>query len=261
LRKMHNFLHITMTPQTTKMKNSFNSRILRELCLALNSVRSDPSVRLVLVTSNGHWSQGVDLPSLHHHNAEQRHNRAHNLATAIKEISKLLVSFPKPVIAGVTGRAVGLGVTLLPLFDMVFASDGAELWLPYGKIGQVPEGGATYTFPNLLGKLQAGRLFMGHKLTASEAMGLGLVSEVLFKASFVETLLPKVALLATQNAQFMEATKALTSGSLLPRVALAVDAEGAALVRQWTQPQWDLLSKAFLESQRPCMQRPVPVSL
>ena len=66
----------------------------------------------------------------------------------------MLVQFPKPIIAGVNGNAMGLGVTMLPLFDMVFASDSAEFYLPYSKLGQVPEGGATYTFPSLLGKLQ-----------------------------------------------------------------------------------------------------------
>lgn len=49
---------------------------------------------------------------------------------------------------------MGLGVTMLPLFDMVIANDKAEFCLPYAKLGQVPEGGATYTFPNLCGKLQ-----------------------------------------------------------------------------------------------------------
>lgn len=66
----------------------------------------------------------------------------------------MLVQFPKPIVAGVNGNAMGLGVTMLPLFDMVIANDKAEFFLPYTALGQVPEGGATYTFPNLFGKLQ-----------------------------------------------------------------------------------------------------------
>lgn len=71
-----------------------------------------------------------------------------------RDFLKALVQFPKPIIAGVNGNAMGLGVTMLPLFDMVIANDKAEFYLPYAKLGQVPEGGATYTFPNLCGKLQ-----------------------------------------------------------------------------------------------------------
>lgn len=71
-----------------------------------------------------------------------------------RDFLKALVQFPKPIVAGVNGNAMGLGVTMLPLFDMVIANDKAEFYLPYAKLGQVPEGGATYTFPSILGKLQ-----------------------------------------------------------------------------------------------------------
>lgn len=78
-----------------------------------------------------------------------------------RDFLKALVQFPKPIIAGVNGNAMGLGVTMLPLFDMVIANDKAEFCLPYAKLGQVPEGGATYTFPNLFGKLQVCKLICG----------------------------------------------------------------------------------------------------
>ncbi|KAF2366548.1 Crotonase superfamily [Trinorchestia longiramus] len=202
IRKMNNFAHIIMAPVTTKIKNSLNSRVLRELCDVLSAIRGDSSVRLVLITSNGSsFCQGVDLTCLHHSNPDTVNEHAHNLARAIKEFLRLLVQFPKPIIAGVNGNAMGLGVTMLPLFDMVYASDNAEFYLPYSKLGQVPEGGATYTFPTLFGKLQATRLFMGHKFSAHEGVTFGLVSEVLWPANFNEALLPKVALLATQSAQ------------------------------------------------------------
>ena len=71
-----------------------------------------------------------------------------------REFLRTLVQFPKILIAGVNGDTMGLGVTMLPLFDLVFASDKAEFFLPYSKLGQVPEGGATYTFPYNYGKLQ-----------------------------------------------------------------------------------------------------------
>lgn len=53
--------------------------------------------------------------------------------------------------AGVHGAAVGLGVTMLPFFDMVFASDKATFYTPYAKLGQVPEGAAILTLPHMLG--------------------------------------------------------------------------------------------------------------
>jgi 1,4-dihydroxy-2-naphthoyl-CoA synthase len=68
-----------------------------------------------------------------------------------REFVKSLALFSKPLVAGVHGAAVGLGVTMLPFFDMVFASDKATFYTPYAKIGQIPEGAAVLTLPHMLG--------------------------------------------------------------------------------------------------------------
>jgi hypothetical protein len=70
---------------------------------------------------------------------------------AFREFVKSLALFSKPLVAGVQGAAVGLGVTMLPFFDMVFASDKATFYTPYAKIGQIPEGAAVLTLPHMLG--------------------------------------------------------------------------------------------------------------
>ena len=70
---------------------------------------------------------------------------------AFREFLKGLALFSKPLVAGVHGAAVGLGVTMLPFFDMVFASDKATFYTPYAKLGQVPEGAAILTLPHMLG--------------------------------------------------------------------------------------------------------------
>jgi enoyl-CoA hydratase/carnithine racemase len=64
---------------------------------------------------------------------------------------KALAHFSKPLAAAVHGPAVGLGVTMLPFFDMVFASDKATFYAPYAQLGQVPEGAIALTMPSLLG--------------------------------------------------------------------------------------------------------------
>lgn len=70
-----------------------------------------------------------------------------------------MAHFPKPLVAGVQGAAIGLGVTMLPLFDMVFASDKATFQTPYAQMGQVPEGGATLTLPYMLGHAAVSHIF------------------------------------------------------------------------------------------------------
>ena len=54
----------------------------------------------------------------------------------------------KLLVAGLTGSVVGLGVTILPYFDVVYASDKATFHLPYVQLGQSTEGGLPLTFHN-----------------------------------------------------------------------------------------------------------------
>ncbi|XP_037783953.1 mucin-17-like isoform X3 [Penaeus monodon] len=262
LRKFNNFTQIILSPSTTKMKNALNSRVLRELCEALNILKRDDSVRMVLLTATGStFCQGIDLTALQHPNLETRKKNAENLVRGIKDFLKALVQFPKPIVAGVNGNAMGLGVTMLPLFDMVIANDKAEFYLPYAKLGQVPEGGATYTFPSILGKLQSTQLFLGHKVTAAKAQEMGLASESIWPATYQQELIPKVALLASQSAQSMEATKALMNHHLVTKLELSLESECRLLLQQWTSPHFTHLCKRFLESHHVQLQKPVNLPL
>lgn len=69
----------------------------------------------------------------------------------LRDFTKALITFPKPVIAVVNGPAVGLGMAMLPLCDIVYASDKATFYLPYSALSQTPEGCASYTLPQSVG--------------------------------------------------------------------------------------------------------------
>ena len=62
-----------------------------------------------------------------------------------------LIDFPKPIIAAVNGPAVGMGVTTLPLCDVVYASSDSTFVTPFSRIGLVPEACSSYTFPVIMG--------------------------------------------------------------------------------------------------------------
>ena len=64
---------------------------------------------------------------------------------------KTMISFPKPVVAAVNGCALGLGTSILPLCDIVYASDKATFSCPYGRLGHTPEGCGSYTLPQVIG--------------------------------------------------------------------------------------------------------------
>lgn len=91
-----------------------------------------------------------------------------------------LLDCDKPVVAAVTGAAIGIGMTMLLHCDFVYVSDEARLAMPFVGLGLVPEFGASLLVPQRLGPVRAAeKLLLGDPFTGSEAAELGLANAVL----------------------------------------------------------------------------------
>ncbi|XP_046396986.1 uncharacterized protein LOC124163918 isoform X2 [Ischnura elegans] len=250
LRRHENFVQLILTPCSTKMKNSLNVQVLHEFRDALQQLRRDECCRVVLVTSTGSsFCQGLDLHSLLHTNIERRKKAALELSEALKEFLRVLAMFNKPIVAGVHGATVGLGVTMLPFFDVVYASDKATFHAPYARLGQIPEGAAVLTLPLMLGNAVTSELLFGsRKLTASEALHYGLVTRVFWPDTFQEELIPNITAMATQSSQSMQAMKALLRLNLRVKLEATLDSESSLLVQHWCSPECQRNFRRFLET-------------
>ena len=249
LKRFNNFVHLILNSGTTKMKNSLNSGTLIELCDALDFLQNDDETKIILFTGVGSiFCQGVDITDLAQANDYIRQSSGENLIRAMKRFLTTVISYPKLIVAGVNGTAIGLGVTMLPLFDMVIASDKAEFYLPYFQLEQVPEGGATYTFPDIFGKQVSNRLFLGKKISAQEAKNIGLITEIIWPSLFLETLLPKVAMLSLQPSQSIEATKALVNHYSKTKLLISIESECNSILNQWSSSKFLVLCNRLLDS-------------
>lgn len=250
LRRYNGLVQIIMNPASTKMKNALNLQVLRELRGALSQMKRDDSCRAVLLTSTGGlFCQGVDLHCVLLSNIERRKAVAQEFAFAIKDFIRTLAHFNKPLIAGVNGAAVGLGVTMLPFFDMVIASDKATFYTPYAKLGQVPEGGATMTFQYMFGNCLTSELLFGcRRITASEALHFGLVTRILWPDRFQEELIPIVRGVSAQSTQAMEATKALLRHGLRTKLEASLESEVHLLVQHWCTTECQNNIRNFLDA-------------
>lgn len=257
VRRYDNIVHVILAPVSTKMSCALNIQVLRELRDALQQVRKDDQCKVVLLTSSGSiFCQGIDLSALVHNNNEKRKAAAFEMSLALKDFLKCIAHFPKPLIAGVQGSAVGLGVTMLPLFDMVFASDKATFQTPYAQLGQVPEGGATLTLPHLLGHTATSELLLNcRKMTSNEALQCGLVTRVLWPDRFMEELIPIIKKIAQQSAQSMEATKALLRHGLRSKFDAALESETHLLVTHWTSKECQTSYQSWMDNGEVCLQR------
>ncbi|OBS56943.1 hypothetical protein A6R68_11932, partial [Neotoma lepida] len=127
---------------------------------------------------------GNDLSILINANSEIQ-DVAIKCAMAMRELISSFIDFPKPLVAVVNGPAVGIAVTLLGLFDAVYASEKAMFYIPFSQLGQSPEACSSYTFPKMMGPTKATEMLLfGKKLTAREAWAQGLVTEVFPESTF-----------------------------------------------------------------------------
>jgi len=144
---------------------------------ALESLAGDRAVRAVILTGAGRaFCAGQDL-------AERDEPDAAPLEVEVRErynpIIRALRSMGQPVIAAVNGVAAGAGASLAFACDLRIAAEGARFVLAFGRIGLVPDSGATWFLPRLVGPAKAAELaLVGDQVDAAEALRLGLVSRV-----------------------------------------------------------------------------------
>jgi len=97
-------------------------------------------------------------------------------------------------VALINGPAIGIGVTVLGMFDLVYASDKATFMTPFGRLSLVPEACSTYTFPRLMGHTRAMEvLLFNRKLSADVAHQYGLVTDVFPHARFASETAARLA--------------------------------------------------------------------
>jgi len=167
---------ITLTRPTKK--NALTNKMYVALTDALNSGSADPNTNIIVLTGTGdYFCSGNDLGNF------SNVTDVKAMAEAGRKILQLYIGAyidcKKPLIALLNGPAVGIGVTILGLCDIVYASDKATMTTPFSALGQSPEGCSSYIFPRVMGYAKASELlFFNSKITAKEGEACGLITKV-----------------------------------------------------------------------------------
>ncbi|KAM4705449.1 enoyl-CoA delta isomerase 2-like [Rhinophrynus dorsalis] len=166
-------------------KNAINTQMYNEIVQALDEAGKDESVLTVLTGNGDYFCSGNDLNNFTNIPPDGKEKMAKDAAVLLQAFVSKFIDFPKPLIGVLNGPATGISVTILGLFDLVYATDRATLHTPFSQLGQSPEGCSSYTFPRIMGLAKATEvLLFNKKLTAHEACSLGLVTEVFPDHSF-----------------------------------------------------------------------------
>lgn len=154
--------------------NAIDAATSRTLGDAFAAFRDDPDARVAIVTGTGRkfFSAGWDLKAAA--GGEVQDYGIGGFAGLTE-----LFDLHKPVIAAVNGMAVGGAFELVLACDLIVAADHAEFFLPEAKIGIIPDAGGVIRLPRRLPRpIAMEMLLTGRRLTAAEALGLGLVNRV-----------------------------------------------------------------------------------
>ena len=166
---------LTITLNRPDVLNAFNKAMHDALGAALKEAR-DPDVRAVVLTGAGRgFCVGQDLGEFR----EAPGDIGDRLRATYHPNLLAIRALEKPVIAAVNGPAAGAGMSFACACDLRIAADSASFVPAFINIGLVPDSGGTFFVTRILGYSRAFEwLASGRKLTAAEAHGWGLVSEV-----------------------------------------------------------------------------------
>jgi enoyl-CoA hydratase/carnithine racemase len=159
-------------------KNALTVAMYQAMADALNAAQADAAVRAVLITGQpGIFTSGNDIEDFM---SRPPGSGSNSETPPVFQFMKALVGIDKPVVAAVTGAAIGIGTTMLLHCDLVYVSDEARLAMPFVSLGLVPEFASSLVVPRLIGHVKAAeKLMLGDPFTPEEAVEARIANAVL----------------------------------------------------------------------------------
>jgi enoyl-CoA hydratase/carnithine racemase len=156
--------------------NALNGQVQREIGAAAEQVSADPEVHAVILYGGGRiFAAGADVKEM----SEASQAEIMDLAAGIQNAFKAVARIPKPVVAAITGYALGGGLELALCADFRVLGEGAQIGQPEILLGIIPGAGGTQRLPRLIGVSKAKDLvYSGRFVNATEALAIGLADMV-----------------------------------------------------------------------------------
>lgn len=228
-------------------KNALTSAMYAALVDAFQAGDLDESIQAhAVLGANGIFCAGNDIADFLSYA-----NSGGMPLEAILAFLSVLPRIGKPVIAGVDGPAVGIGVTMLMHFDLVYASPNAVFSTPFLDLGLVPEAASSLLMPRVMGDKRAFEmLVLGEPFTAERAREAGLINGIVPAGMLEESVLKAAQRLARKPPEALRIARSLVRGD--PSGIVARTEEEAKLFRErLSSPEAVEAFRAFLEKRPP----------
>ncbi|KAL2069905.1 hypothetical protein VTL71DRAFT_14584 [Oculimacula yallundae] len=157
-------------------RNALSQKTINSLVAAIEMVERDNKIRVAILTGSrtaGPFSAGADLGELQHISTSEAYRIGY-----LKDLSDAVTSMRKPIIASVSGFALGGGFELAMMCDIIYAAEDCKFGLPELTVGTIPGAGGTQRLTRVLGKQKAMHMILtSSTMTGKELELLGLVAQ------------------------------------------------------------------------------------
>jgi len=227
-------------------KNALTQAMYTAMADALTAATADPAVRAVLITGQpGIFTSGNDLEDF-----MQRPPQGEN--SPVFNFMRALLDCDKPVVAAVTGGAVGIGTTLLLHCDLVYVSDEARLAMPFVSLGLVPEYASSLIVPQLMGHVKAAeKLMLGEPFTGSDAVDCGIANAVLPAGEVVNHARRMAERFNSLPPGAVRDTKRLMRAAQKDQIGVVMATEGEIFKSRLRSPEAQEAFQAFFQKRKP----------
>ncbi|MBI3730184.1 MAG: enoyl-CoA hydratase [Burkholderiales bacterium] len=241
---------LTINFNRPEKKNAITQAMYQAMADALRDAEADVAVRAILITGKPEiFTAGNDL--------EDFMKNARSLAESdavppVYQFMQALNESGKPVIAAVSGAAVGIGTTLLMHCDMIYLAENAKLSMPFTQLGLCPEFASSMIFQQIVGYQRAAeKLMLGEAFTAAEAFEIGFVNKVLPLEALLPYAQQQAAKLAALPAASIRATKRLMKGNQPAAISAKMTEENKYFSAMLNAPEAKEAFMAFFQKRKP----------
>ena len=244
---------LTIEIARPEKKNALTQAMYSAMADALIAANTDAGVRAVLITGQpGVFTSGNDIEDFMQRPPAGGEGGEGAPVPPVIRFMQALVDFEKPVVAAVTGAAVGIGTTMLLHCDLVYVSDESRLAMPFVSLGLVPEYASSLLLPALLGPVKAAeKLMLGEPFSGSDAVDCGIANAVLPAAEVVNHARRMAERFNNLPPQAVRETKRLMREPQKARIREVMAAESELFGARLRSPEAMEAFQAFFQKRKP----------
>jgi len=230
--------------------NPLNRKMYEEIGQVAEELSADPEVKVVIITGAGEkaFAAGLDVKEVEGKTVTDMKD----FQAFSRDASAQVAAIEKPVIAALSGLALGGGLELALCCDLRIAAEGTRFGQPEVTLGIIPGGGGTQRLPRLIGAARAKELFFtGAMIDAQTALEMGLVNKIVPADKLMEEAVALATTIATMPAVALKMIKQAVDHGINMDLNSALIYEGESFMLSYTSEDGREGLRAFVEKRKP----------